>query len=316
MKKVFALFIVVIMLQLVSSCENNDEPSKSPKFELINELAGKSVFAVQFNTIDELLIGTPDMGIFLYNEVKKELKEVITSVHMWNLQNHKISIGKSIFVHYHVDYPQTLKSTDDGHTWSSFLIDGDKVNDYMPIVSGNHFFVINQVMSKIYVLDSDFNFLEPFDIQSGNENSIYPWFDGKILLKEQNKGADKWFVMDYMNKSKTQIEFNQPGDYQSFLIQDNLIWAFETQEDKVFQSADSGKSFTEVPNLPATTINDVKILNNMLYIASDKGVFRTSNKGQSWETIYTSAEEPVCIAMNSKNKLYIVTVQTKVYREK
>lgn len=292
MKNLILFFLTAIVILVATSCEKSNDPSKTTKFELINQLAETNVSVVQINTNDELLIGAPNNGIFLFNEVLNELKEVMSKEKIWNIQNHKISIGKSIIVHYHRDAPQTYKSTDDGNTWSQFFIDNNKTNEYMPIVSGNHFFVVNQVVSKIYVLDSDFTFLETFDIQSGIYNSIYPWFDGNILLKEQTMGISKWFILDYFNKSKTEIEFNQPGDYSSFLIQNNNIIAYKIQGSKVFISADLGKTFLEVPNLPATTIHDVKLFNNYLYIASDKGVFRTNNKGESWETIYTSADEP------------------------
>lgn len=304
------------MLLLISSCEKSDEPSKLPEFEFINELAGKNVFAIQFNTNDELIIGTSNNGIYIYNEVKNELKEVITKDKMWNIQNTKIAIGKSLILHYYRDFPQTYKSSDDGNSWSQFFIDEDKINQYSPIVSGNHFFVMSSNANEIFVLDSDFNFLKSIEIQTGNVNYIYTWFDGQILIKKELNGSVVWSVYNYENTLETNLDFNQPGDYQNFLIQDNHIWAYKIQGSKVFQSFDSGKSFTEVPNLPATTVHDVKIFNNALYVASDKGVFRTINQGQSWETLFTSAEEPMCITMNSKNKLYIVTVQSKVYKEK
>ncbi|GAB1370474.1 hypothetical protein MASR1M45_05350 [Candidatus Kapaibacterium sp.] len=316
MKNYQVLITVVILLLLILSCDNSDESSKMTEFVLINEISGKNVFNIQFNTNDELLIGTSNNGIYIFNEDKNELKEVIKKDEMWNIQNHKISIGKSIVVHYHRDFPQTYKSTDDGYNWSPFFIEGNIINEYSPIASGSRFFAMNLLSNKVNVFNSNFNSIQPIEIHNGTLNSIYPWYDSHILIKKELSGNSIWSIYNYDSKTDMQIVFNQPGDYRNFLFYRSNIIAYKIQGDKLFQSNDSGKVFNLIPNLPASTIHDVKILNDMLYIASDKGVFRTDNYGINWETIYSSEDEPICIAMNSKNKLYIVTSQNKVFREK
>lgn len=170
-------------------------------------------------------------------------------------------------------------------------------------------------MNKIFVYDSDFIFSQLIEVIDGAVNAIHQRFGSQFLIKYNHEGIISWSIIDYENKIETTIEFNQPGNFQNFILKNSNIHAYKMQTSKVIMSSDLGKTFIVVPQLPASTIHDVKVFNSNLYIASDEYVFCTSDSGLNWDTIYTSIEEPLCIAMNSKNKLYIVSDKGKVYRE-
>jgi hypothetical protein len=213
---------------------------------------------------------------------------------------------------YEVQNGDIYETLDEGFTFdniSSQLNPNDRRNWDMPYFMSKHNNKVYLGTDKVYVYQSGFIQVLSQDITDGN---IYgARFHNISALTESNKVAGKLYagtsdanVWRSLNNGSSwqNITGNLPERYVSALatsyINPNLVYVTHTGfksndfSPHIHKSTDNGTTWLPIHgNLPNFPINDIATYptnDSILFVATDIGVYATTNSGASWQRLGTN----------------------------
>lgn len=192
-------------------------------------------------------------------------------------------------------------SSDDGNSWTTKLLNIDN-NDAYSIVSSGNELIIGTVNSGIYISSDDgeswencYNSNPNFIVRNLNSNKNFVYaatVDGVLISKDYGINWRK------KNKGISSLHVNCIFKSKNILLAGTRHWG-------VFISKDNGETWVQKNNgLTNFTISSIAELGNNIILASNIGLFVSTNEGESWELASGELDKPIYYLAVKGNDLF------------